>query len=108
MTEMTRRMWGRRDWEPVVDEYLSGPKISQRAFADARGLKRKMFSRWLRRIQQERALPRSSGVEFVEVEVVAATPLVRVCVGDVSVEFTAVPPPAWVAELVAYREARSC
>ena len=105
-----RRLWGRNDWEPIIEEYLAAPTPTHREFTEPRGLKLRTFRRWLLRLRRERQgaiVKRTS--EFVEVELPqVSVPLVRVAVGDVSVEFETLPPPAWVAELAAYRESYRC
>lgn len=105
-----KRLWGRTDWEPIIEEYLAAPTSTHREFTEPRGLKLRTFRRWLRKLRRERegaVVKRRS--EFVEVELpTSSAPLVRVALGDVSVEFETLPPPAWVAELAAYRESFRC
>jgi hypothetical protein len=105
---------GREFWEQMILEFDQLQDVTQQQFAESKGVKVATFRQWIYRLRQERTQSDSSeravarttpatgvNAHFFEVEV-DVTPLVRVRMGVVIVEFSAVPPPAWVAELAAY------
>ena len=111
MSKRRGKRRGRSWWAAqVAAQARSG--LSQRAFCEARGVSLSSFARWRKRLQVEDE-PRELAVveepvRFVEVElpVQPAKPLVRVSLGAVTVDFETLPPPAWVAELVACEATR--
>ena len=90
----------------VAAQQASG--VTQREFCASRGLSPSSFARWKRRIRdEEAAVVVAERSRFIELDVPAlSTPLVRVNVGRLRVDFETLPPPAWVAELAAYEAAR--
>lgn len=113
MSKTKRPYRDRTFWEPIVDEYERvRESVTHKEFAARHGVAVGSFQAWLYELRQEReALSlESEPVEFVDLDVPAEmlAPLVRVCIGDVAVEFDTLPPPAWIAELAAQREVRSC
>lgn len=95
MAKATKRR-GREFWSEMVTEFerVGG---SQTAFARERGLATTSFQRWLRRLRAE-ARP----MRFVELAAAVEPPpstLVRVRLGDVILEFDALPPVEYVAAL---------
>jgi hypothetical protein len=97
---------GREFWEHMILEFDQLQGVTQQQFAASKDVNVATFRQWIYRLRQEQAMPSGHAIarttsHFFEVEV-AATPLVIVRLGAVAVEFSAVPPPAWVAELAAY------
>lgn len=106
---------GRDFWEQMMVEFegLHSDGVTQRAFAESRGVNVDTFRQWIYRFRKERqsqapaemgALVRRTSPQlgdFVEVQAHPSA-LVTVRLGAVTVEFAAVPPPAWVAELASY------
>jgi len=105
----------RRDfWEQLILEFEQTQGVTQRAFAEMKGVNVDTFRQWIYRFRHELDNPEVPGgtvarstktsmtnASFVELKL-DASPLVTVRFGAVAVEFSAVPPPAWVAELAAY------
>jgi len=102
-----KRLWGRKDWAPIIEEYLASPTPTHSDFTEPRGLNLRTFRRWLTELRDER----SSVVhapQFIEVELPVETrPLVRLIVGTLTVDFETLPPPGWFAQLAAL-EAERC
>ncbi|MEZ4461421.1 MAG: hypothetical protein R3E66_17230 [bacterium] len=104
---------GREFWEQMMLEFEGLHGVTQRAFAESRGVNVDTFRQWIYRVRKERqsqapaemaTLVRrmsSQRRDFVEVQTHPSA-LVTVRLGAVAVEFAAVPPPAWVAELASY------
>lgn len=111
MENVQRKRKGKAWWAAqIAAQECSG--LTQRVFCTERGLAMSSFSRWRARLRSEEAGHESvvtpSPVRFVEVELPApsAKPLVRVSLGEVTVDFETLPPPAWIAELATHRALR--
>ena len=97
-------------WKKTVEEFAASGQ-SQNAFAQSKGLKQTTLGRWLRKLglPKEAALVRSDLIEIVtsppeQSKVVIGTTRLRV--GGATVEFSELPPVAYVASLL--REVASC
>jgi len=98
----------REFWSALADEYDRAEGMTQREFAEIKEVNVDSFRQWIYRFRAERGDPtlcrkttantRVKKTSFVEFEL-ETTPLVTVRVGAISVEFSAVPPPSWIAEL---------
>jgi hypothetical protein len=113
MAKYTRRQ-GREFWEQLILEFEQTQGVTQRAFAEMKGVNVDTFRQWIYRFRHELDNPevrdgtvvrsaknKVTNASFVELKL-DASPLVTVRFGAVAMEFSAVPPPAWVAELAAY------
>lgn len=103
----------RARWAALVTAYEASG-MSQRAFCLQQQVSPSTFGRWISRLGTSTTTPLAPVTRpaalFVEVQlpVASTTPLMRVQVGELSVEFDTLVPPAWVAELAALREAKRC
>ena len=102
-----------QSWEATIEAFENSG-LSQSAFCRQSGIKPSSLHRWLSRLRPRHDDPapliRAERPHFVEIELPAPAPaaLMRVQVGELTVEFDTLVPPAWVAELAALREARRC
>jgi hypothetical protein len=113
MSKEKRPYRDREFWEPIVDEYERvRESVTHEEFVERHGVTVGAFHKWLYELRRERESVEleSKPAEFVDLDVPSSVlaPLVRVCIGDVAVEFDTLPPPAWIVELAARREGRSC
>lgn len=112
MEQETKRR-GRAFWETLVLEFGQTRGMTQQAFAESKGVHIGTFRHWIYRLRQEqtpenrqgavvrRTVTTRSTADFVELEFDRSV-FVTVRLGNVNVDFSTVPPPAWVAELAAY------
>ena len=104
MSSTSGRRRGREFWAGVIAEYERG-NLSQAEFCERQGLNVWTFRGWLYRLRSEAPpeMPR-----FVEVvgALEAPTPGCIVRIGHTVIEFSALPEPGFLADLVAELEAR--
>lgn len=108
------RRHGQEFWEQLAEEFDQLQGVSQREFAELKGVNVATFRHWIYRFRKDRGDPNlchswisrhpeadAAHAGFIEVEL-DVSPVVIVRLGAVVVEFGAVPPPAWVAQLASY------
>ena len=109
MARKQRREYRSREfWEATVGEF-SASGLSQRAFAQDKGVKTGTLANWVKKIRQpEQALIQPQFIEVVSSPVKqSSTPTAtRLLIGDVAVEFSDLPPVRYVADLL--REVTAC
>lgn len=97
-------------WWSAQIEAWEDSGLTQSEFCRAHSLSIASFSNWRSKLKAEAKVTRGSSVmakrhqspQFIAVEIPTQTPLVRVSLGAITVDFDTLPPPAWVAELAAY------
>jgi hypothetical protein len=96
-------------WSAQIGAWESSD-LTQSEFCRVHGLSLASFSNWRARFKAQSTgiidptglVKKQRTAQFVAVEIPISTPLVRVSLGAVTVDFETLPPPAWVAELASY------